>query len=191
MPSINRAVTLFAGHLTLRLPRLEDVARITQLCQDEEITRWTRVPSPYASQHAEQFVSSARSEAEGGTGAHFVVCDEGGLVIGACGLVQIDWADLVAEVGYWVGAEARGRGVATDSARAVCEWTFQELGMERLRLRTAAPNAASTAVARALGFVLEGTERQGTIVGHSGRRGSMRVDLRLYGLLPGELILAR
>lgn len=191
MLSIDPAVALFAGGLTLRLPGAEDVARITQLCQDEEISRWTRVPSPYTSQHAEEFVSFAHSEAEKGTGAHFIICDQGGLVIGSCGLVQIDWADLVSELGYWVGAQARGRGVATGSGRAVCEWAFQELGMERLRLRTAAPNAASNAVARALGFVLEGTERQGIIVEHNGRRGSPRADVYLYGLLPGELVVAR
>ncbi|MDP8929207.1 MAG: GNAT family N-acetyltransferase [Actinomycetota bacterium] len=187
MPSVDLAVTLFAGNLTLRLPRMDDVARITQLRQDEEIARWTRVPSPYTSQHAEQFVSFARAEAEKGAGAHLCVCDQDDLIIGSCGLLQIDWSDLVAEVGYWVGADARGRGVATASARAVCEWAFQELGMERLQLHAAALNAASNAVARALGFVLEGTERQGAIVGHTGRMGSTRVDLHLYGLLPGEL----
>ncbi len=62
MPSINLQVALFAGQLTLRLPRLEDVTRVTKLCRDEEIARWARVPSPYTSQHAEQFVSSARGE---------------------------------------------------------------------------------------------------------------------------------
>ncbi|MFN2557759.1 MAG: GNAT family N-acetyltransferase [Nitriliruptorales bacterium] len=173
--------------MTLRLPRRAS----------RSSARTKRSPGgpgfhlPYTPQHGSQFVSFARSEAEKGTGAHFMVCDQGGLVIGSCGLVQIDWADLVAEVGYWVGAEAQWpRG---------CNRLFESrvrVGLPRatnraLRLRTAAPNTASNAVARGIGFVLEGTERQGMIAGHSGRRGSTRFDLHLYGLLPGELIFPK
>jgi RimJ/RimL family protein N-acetyltransferase len=36
-----------------------------------------------------------------------------------------------AEIGYWVDPRARGRGVATDAARALCAWAFRRLDVHR------------------------------------------------------------
>src|SRR5207249_242386 len=57
-----------------------------------------------------------------------------------------------AEVGYWVGAEARGRGVATAATRAAVRWAFDAApGLERMQLRAAVDNAASNRVAEKAG----------------------------------------
>src|SRR5690606_29979968 len=45
--------------LRLRLPADDDVAAITRICQDPDIQRWTRVPSPYTEDDARSFVSLA------------------------------------------------------------------------------------------------------------------------------------
>jgi ribosomal-protein-alanine N-acetyltransferase len=45
----------------------------------------------------------------------------------------------MAEVSYFLRASARGRGLAT---RAVARWAFDELGIERIELRTHPDNAA-------------------------------------------------
>lgn len=177
---------LHAGELELRLPEDGDAETIAALCQDPAIARWTRVPSPYSVADAEQFVTWARGQAKAGTSFNLVVVDAAE-VVATCGLVDIDGADLVAEVGYWVGATARGRGVATTAAREVCRWAFEDLGLERLHLQAATDNAASNAVARRIGFQLEGVSRQGSIPGHTGEPGTPRVDMNRYGLLPLEL----
>lgn len=185
MPAIDPEVAIPAGRWRLRLPRDDDAERISALCQDPEIARWTRVPSPYGVEDARAYVATAHDAAADGTAAMFVVVDGDGVVVGACGLVTVSWHDLAGEVGYWVGRDHRGRGMAVAATRALCRWAFDDLGLQRLDLQSATANTGSNAVARTLGFTLEGTARQGAIEGHAGA--GRRVDVHHYGLLPGEL----
>src|SRR4051794_29127063 len=56
------ALEINAGAVHLRAPRSEDVDAITAVCQDPEIQRWTRLPSPYGREDAVFFVEQvARS----------------------------------------------------------------------------------------------------------------------------------
>jgi hypothetical protein len=58
--------------LSLRPPTAADVARITEIYQDPEIQRFTRVPVPYTQHDAESFVSMATGAREEG-GAHLLI----------------------------------------------------------------------------------------------------------------------
>jgi hypothetical protein len=61
------------GGLALRPPTPEDVDRITEICQDPDIQRFTRVPVPYGRQDAESFVAMATDALQQGRGAHLLV----------------------------------------------------------------------------------------------------------------------
>lgn len=63
------------------------------------------------------------------------------------------------ELGYWIRAEDTQKGLTTEAVRAVVRVAFDVLGVERLDIRCGVDNAASAAVARKAGFVLEGTLR--------------------------------
>ncbi len=180
--------TLVDGELRLRRATPEDVPAILRICQDPEIQRWTRVPSPYLEHHARSFASlSSRAGVEEGTGAHLLAVDTAtDVVLGAVGL-SLDLADLAGEVGYWVAPEARGRGVATRGTRLVCRLGLERLQLGYIGLEAAADNAASNAVARRLGFTLEGTRRAAMIAGPAGDPAAPRCDSNVWGLRPGEL----
>ncbi|MEX2221066.1 MAG: GNAT family N-acetyltransferase [Candidatus Rokuibacteriota bacterium] len=175
------------GPIGLRLPRFEDVPGITAACQDPEIARWTRVPSHYTERHAREFVAFSHAAAEAGGAAQLAVVNEADQVVGSCGVANLDWDALVAEVGYWVAASDRRRGVAVTAVRLLSAWAFESLALGRLELRAAEPNVASNRVAVAAGFTLEGTLRGGAIEGHTGDPSAPRIDLNLYGLLPSDL----
>lgn len=189
MPAIPRPDPHLAdGRIAVRPPAVRDVPAITRACQDPDIQRYTRVPSPYTEEDARAFLTLSREGFDAGTGAAMViVAPATGDLLGSCGIVAHDPRDLVAEVGYWVARHARGSGVATAATRLVCRWAFDELGVERIHLETATENAGSNAVARAVGFRLEGTLRSAASVGDDGRRGGERMDVNVYGLLRGEL----
>ena len=140
------------GTLRLRPWRLEDVPRVSEACQDPEIPRWTRVPSPYTRAHATDFVErSARTWAQG-TDAAFVIVDaESGRLLGAIGVHRFGGEDDGPEIGYWLEREARGRGVATRALRLVVDWACRELGV-RLLLQVDVRNAASRRVAEKAQF---------------------------------------
>lgn len=175
------------GDLRLRLPEAGDVDTITRICQDPEIQRFTRVPWPYTQQHAQQFVALGGTALESGEGVHLVAADQhDGTLLGAVGLA-VDAAELSGDLGYWVAPEARGRGVAVRGGRLLCPLAFEELDLGYVGLMAAASNAASNAVARRLGFTLEGTRRRAMIEGPSGDHTAPRCDGNIWGLLPDEL----
>jgi Acetyltransferase (GNAT) domain len=77
-----------------------------------------------------------------------------GELAGCCGVDDWSKAD-VAQVGYWIATNARGRGYATRAAVLLTRWLF-ELGAARVFLTIVAGNEGSIAVARRAGFVFEG-----------------------------------
>jgi RimJ/RimL family protein N-acetyltransferase len=69
----------------------------------------------------------------------------------AAGRVAFGAADHV-EIGYWLRADATGRGYATEAARALLAVATALPGMARVEIRCDARNAPSVAVPRRLGF---------------------------------------
>ncbi|MCK2026763.1 GNAT family N-acetyltransferase [Microbacterium sp. SSW1-47] len=154
-------VTLTTARLVLHAPTEADVDAITAACQDPEIPRWTTVPNPYFRQDAEDFVALVADWwADGSQTVWGIFAD--GVLVGVIGLHHIAGhaAGGSAELGYWMVADARGRGYLTEAARAVLDWGFAELGLARIRWQAVVGNVPSARAARALGFRFEGTQRQ-------------------------------
>ncbi len=173
-------VELRDGTVLLRPWRLDDADAVYRACQDAEIQRWTTVPVPYRPEDAVGFVAGSPQRWAQGAASFAVVDLASGALLGAMGLVTTP-ADGCAEVGYWVAAEARGRGVATRALRLLCRWAFDALGLRRLVWQAYVGNDASRRTAEAVGFQLEGTRRQGLL--DRGRP----VDRWFAGLLPTDL----
>lgn len=138
----------------LRAWRPDDVDSIYHACQDPDIQHFTRVPVPYLRDHAVHFVTLSERQWAEQQSAGFAVTDAStGELVGACGLLGIDHQARRAGVGYWVAPWARGRGVATSALRLVTEWALGDGGMRCVYVEVEEDNVASTAVARAAGFV--------------------------------------
>ncbi len=98
-------------------------------------------------------------------------------LVGTIGMQRIDWINRRVEIGYWLGREYEGRGIVTDACRAVLTHLFHELELHRVEIRCATGNARSAAIAKRLGFTLDGTLREAQLVG--GRYH----DLLVFGML--------
>lgn len=152
--------------LLLRLPEARDIDAITDACQDPDIPRFTRIPSPYLRSHAELWVAHAANGWEAGTEAAFVIVDpRNDTLLGSVGLMRVDDDRNVAEIGYWVAKEARRRGTATRAVRLVSRWGAHDLGISRIELMTRVDNHASQGVATAAGFTREGVLRAFATIG--------------------------
>ncbi|MFJ4281741.1 GNAT family N-acetyltransferase [Streptomyces massasporeus] len=79
-----------------------------------------------------------------------VVLGEDGELIGRVNL--IDLADGSAELGYRVGEQAAGRGVATAAVAQVCRLAATDYGLTSLTARTTLDNPASMRVLARNGF---------------------------------------
>jgi ribosomal-protein-serine acetyltransferase len=103
-----------------------------------------------------------------------------GRLAGCISLHSLEWNDRKAGLGYWLGAAFQGHGIITRSGRAVIDYAFTELLLDRLEIQCAADNVRSRQVALRLGFQQEGVLR------HSWRRQGVLVDQAVYGLLRSE-----
>jgi ribosomal-protein-serine acetyltransferase len=80
-----------------------------------------------------------------------------------CGVIshhRIDWLNRATSLGYWLDASHQGRGVMTESCRAMTQHAFETLGMHRVVIRCATGNLRSRAIPERLRFKLEGVERE-------------------------------
>jgi ribosomal-protein-serine acetyltransferase len=100
-----------------------------------------------------------------------------GRLAGIIGAGLIDWENHSAMVGYWLGESYQGKGLVTGACRAVVDYLFSELKLQRIEIRCATNNARSCAVPKRLGFSKEGVLRQAQA--YDGRF----LDLEVYGLL--------
>lgn len=105
----------------------------------------------------------------------WAISREGTLVGLVC--VSIDEANRTGWVSYWMNHAARGNGWMSRAVATVAEWALAAGGLERLELGHRVNNPASGAVARAAGFVKEGTERAKFLIDGE------RIDVDTYGRL--------
>ena len=165
------------GVVTLRPWQEDDAAAIVECVDgDPEITRWLdRVPQPYTLADAESFIAGLGQES-------FAVTDaETGRLLGSIGAHWDDAGD-VAEIGYWLRADARGGGVTTRALLLISAWALERTGVARLQLRADTENGPSRRVAEKAGFTFEGVLRSA----YWNPRLERRVDWAMYSLLPGE-----
>lgn len=121
---------------------------------DPAIVEQTRLPDPYPEGGAALWIAYARPRHRRGEEYTFAV-ESGGAVVGACGLIVSD-DRREAELGYWIGRPYRGRGFATDAARAAVAFAFQRTGLDRVLALPLATNAPSRRVLEKAGFWLTG-----------------------------------
>jgi RimJ/RimL family protein N-acetyltransferase len=139
------------GELRLRPWVPADLPELVAAANDPEIGRWMpAIPYPYLRADGEAYLR--RSTGRDGA---FAIVDEERLV-GGIAVSARKWKR--AEVGYWVRADARGRGIGSRALALVSEWAFAH-GYRRLQLHADVDNLASQRVAEKAGYRREGVLR--------------------------------
>ena len=169
------------GEIRLRPWERRDVAAVAAACQDPEIPRWTVVPPNYTERHARDFIAGTGSDIAAGRELPLAIVDMDDSVLGALGLSNFEWHDLKGEIGYWMAAESRRRGIGARATRMLAVWALTSLGLERLELLANPENEASLRLAERAGFTREGTLRRYR------RRHGVREDLVMFSLLAEDL----
>jgi RimJ/RimL family protein N-acetyltransferase len=160
----------------LRPWRDSDMTALVRICQDPEIVRWTAVPPAYSEADARTYLLRRHDAVLAGSAAPYAITT-GEELIGSISLVRIVWEHRRAEVGYFLGAAARGAGHATRAVGLICRWAFSALGLERIDLYAATENQASQRVAERSGF-----EREAVLRSFLRGKG-VQLDMVAFGLL--------
>jgi RimJ/RimL family protein N-acetyltransferase len=134
--------------LVLRAPRLEDAKTIATLLNDRRIAENTvRIPHPYAITDAQRFIGGANA---GSGETVFLITRRDATVLGACGVAER--AEEAPEIGYWLAFAFWGKGYATEAARAVIDYAFDDLHYDVLHAGARVSNPASRRVLEKCGF---------------------------------------
>jgi RimJ/RimL family protein N-acetyltransferase len=126
-----------------------------------ELQRWQGLGDKDATPElAERRVAGYRAAFEARTRLQYAIVGSDGRLLGGCALEHPEWDGRPAfQLGYWIRKSAGGQGVATRAARLVTRFAFEALQARRVAIWTESANARSAAVARRLGFALEGRLR--------------------------------
>jgi len=173
--------TLESNRLILRPFELTDAKEVQRLAGDRSIADTTlEIPHPYEDGMAEQWISTHQAKFEAGEMAHFaIIFRETNGLIGAIGLTIVPRFER-AEPGYWIGKPYWGNGYCTEAARAVLEYGFTTLKLNRIHAHHFKRNPASGRVLQKLGMVRERFARQHV------KKWDTFEDIELYGILKLE-----
>ena len=156
-------VQLQAGLALVRTWRTQDAGEVARQADDRRV--WLNLrdafPNPYRIEDAERFIAMAIAMSP----QTYFAIEVAGRTAGGIGYtLHSDVERVGAEVGYWLGAEFWGRGIATQAVRAVTELAFAtHPELQRLYAVPFSWNPASARVLEKAGYSREGTLRRSAI----------------------------
>ena len=145
--------------ITLRDYQKSDAPRLVLLANNKSVSRYLgyTFPYPYTEQDADWWL-------ETGSKANNIVTkviEYNGEFVGSIGITsQIGWRNHVAEIGYWLGEEYWGKGIASESLRIMTDYATSFLNYKKLFAPVLKPNKASMRVLEKCGYELEGILKQ-------------------------------
>ena len=150
---------LQSGDVLLRPFRMDDADLITELANNEKISRNLRdgFPYPYTRNDAVRFISHCLAMPV----TTFFAIEYKGSYAGNISLSPCsDVYRKSAEIGYFIGEPFWNKGIATAAVNLITDFGFRELGLARIHTGVYEYNPASQHVLEKCGYVKEGVFRK-------------------------------
>lgn len=142
--------------LMLRTPVMADAEDCARLAADRPIGLQTaNTPMLGAREEAERFVLRAARELKPGSLRFVMRLKETGEAVGTVGWRAVEPG--VADLGFWLGVDYRGKGLMTEAARAAVEAAFRAGGVKAVRTSCRSTDWPSRQVIIRCGFQWEGS----------------------------------
>ena len=148
--------------IKIRRHKLSDADDIYRNISDKTIYRFTRtIPYPYKKRDAIDFVESTAGLRNKKSAYQFAIAEKiTDKVIGGIGLMNFDWKNKNAELGYWIGKKYRGKGYAPEAINLILKFGFKELKLNRIWAAAFETNISSIKVLKKTNFKYEGLMRK-------------------------------
>ena len=173
-------VPLNTPRLLLRRAVAEDaLPMFDNWASDPQVTKYLTWPAHGSPQISQMVVDSWISDYEKDDHYQWMIVlkDAPANPIGSISVVSMNNEVEKAEIGYCIGKPWWHQGITTEALKAVMDFLFDEVGMNRIEARHDPRNPNSGAVMRKCGMQYEGTTRQ------SDRNNQGICDTCHYGLL--------
>jgi RimJ/RimL family protein N-acetyltransferase len=156
------------GLVGIRRFQIEDVPALFAAAREsiDDLCRWMIwCRRDYSQETAHTFVSRCDADWDSGTQYSFVIYHtQAGEFLGSVGISSCDMDHKLANLGYWVRAGYRGRGIGPVAVKMAATFAFEALGLQRLELIVPVGNQASIRVAEKAGATAEAVARQRLIL---------------------------
>lgn len=170
-------------HYTLRPPLIEDTESLYKLVTNNKPRLLDYFPIALNAitsiANTRSYIELKISQAEKQEAiTHFIIDDHTTKVIGVVFIKNFDWTIPKAELAYYIDKNYEGKGIISEALKQLINYSFTELKLNKVYLRTATDNAGSQKVALKNGFKLEGVLRKDYRIFN----GTL-IDLNYYGLV--------
>ena len=125
-------ITLTGDGITLREWRSQDLDDLIRLLDEENVARWTPMPSPFDVEAGLAYLTRAYHGRTSGQRIQLAITVDGGRPMGEVLLFGVDGGRHEAELGYLVGAPYRRRGLASGALSLLSGYARDSLGFTRL-----------------------------------------------------------
>ncbi|WP_040557003.1 GNAT family N-acetyltransferase [Reinekea blandensis] len=159
--------TLTTPRLVLRPYRLSDAPRVQQLAGDKIIADMTaNIPHPYRDGMAEAWIEQHDAWFQAGSTISLAITlNTQDAIIGTVSLSQIHQG--CGNLGYWLGVPFWGQGIATEAAREMVRYGFEEFGLTTIVAQHLQANPRSGRVIEKCGLTYQNTDTvNGRLVKH-------------------------
>ncbi len=158
-----------------------DARRVEVLAGSAAVADTTlHIPHPYPPGLAGEWISHHQANWEEGRSVTFAIARKADqALLGAISL-GLDPENESAEMGYWLGEPYWNQGYTTEAARAVIEFGFEVIGLNRIFAQYFTRNPASGRVMQKAGMKYEGCLRQRL------KKGDRFEDIRIYAILKSD-----
>ena len=164
---LNAFPTLIGALVNLRELSMNDAQAIADLMNYNISKNLYEVPEHYLVQDALNFIKKAYHDFESLSGLHFVIEYKGmselrnnnyPVLVGSIGLKNMDLINKKADLGYWIGEEYWGRGIATECVGLIIDYAFysSDLGLREIIAYVFPENKASILVLEKNGMKKKG-----------------------------------
>ena len=138
--------------LVLRRFQREDASEVQKLAGNFNVAKMTlNIPFPYEAGMAEEWICTHEENWNTKKRVTYaIVKTVTNELLGTVSLVKID--GLEGELGYWIGEPYWGMGYCTEAAKKLIEFSFQNLGLEKIVAEHLTKNPASGRVMKKIGM---------------------------------------
>lgn len=148
--------------LSLKIRNVEDSNSVFNAidANRDYLKKWLPwVNATLSSKDTEKYILLCIDKFKNKETADFGICYDKQLV-GSVGFNKIDTINDNAEIGYWLSPDYEGKGIMTCCVKAMLDYGFTDLNLNRIQIRCSCLNIKSKAIPERLGFKLEGVLRQ-------------------------------
>lgn len=170
--------TITTKRLVLRMFQKSDAAAVTELCNNYNIYKNTLyLPYPYSIECALSWIEHHLEHFNANKSYEFAITDkETGKLYGAIGLSN-NQRFHNGEIAYWIGEEFWGNGYATEAAKAILDFAFNQKQYHKVYARHFNSNPASGRVIQKIGMI-----KEGVLIDHVMKENRYE-DLVYYGII--------